>query len=130
MDPDGPKTAPGRPRDASNNDVTFIPLGISAKNSPRDSQDLPKRPPNPPRTPPGGTPEASVTSPEASKTPLGGFQGPSKCKADVDIDVNVVVYVDGLSCIATSEVNIDQAAGGLRDAIPKPILHRTFFGSR
>ena len=46
-----------------------------------------------------------------------GLPRPSKCKADVDIDVNVVVYVDRLSCIATHQVNIDRAAGGLRYAI-------------
>ena len=31
---------------------------------------------------------------------------------------------------ATSEINIDKAAGGLRDAILKAILHRAFLGSR
>ena len=45
-----------------------------------------------------------------------GFQTLSKCKANVDINVNVVVYFDRLFCIATREVNIDRAAGGLRYA--------------
>ena len=53
---EGPKTTPRRPQDASKNDLMFISLNITAKNSPRRSQDPPKRPPNPPGTPPGGGP--------------------------------------------------------------------------
>ena len=129
---DGPKTAPRRPQDASKNDLMFTSSGITAKNSPRGSQDPPKRPPDPLRTPPGGplrrdpprspqdpsweAPGGLQDPPEASKTPPWGFQSLSKCKADVDIDVNATVYADGLSCIA--QVNIDKAAGGLRGAIP------------
>ena len=56
-----------------------------------------------------------------------GFQTLSKCKASVDINVNVVVYFDRLFCIATREVNIDKAAGGLRYAILHTIFHRSFF---
>ena len=49
---------------------------------------------------------------------------PDGLKADVDIDVNVVVPVTGLSYIATNRLNIDRAAGGLRYAILNMIFNR------
>ena len=116
---DGHKAAPRRFQERAY--VNFFQHRL--QEPPKTPQEAPKRPPRPPRRPqrrpqdpsweaPGGLQDP----PEASKTPPWGFQSLSKCKADVDIDVNATVYADGLSC--TAQVNIGKAAGGLRGAIP------------
>ena len=127
---DGPKTAPRRPQDGSKTPPRSTLCSFLRVSPPRTPQDAPKTPPRGPETPPGallgGALEASGTAPEAFKTPPRGFESPSTCKADVDIDVNVAVHVDGLSYIATRPMNMDKAAGGLRDAILNAIFHRPF----
>ena len=117
----GPKTPPRRLQERSYvHFFTYLRQKLP-KRLPGPPQEAPRPPPG---TPPGGALEAPGTPPEASKMPPRDFHGLSKCKANVDIDVNVAVPVNVFSYIATNRKNIDKAAGGLRYAILRVILHR------
>ena len=113
---EGPKMAPRRLQDASKNELMFMPSKITAKSSLRGSRDPPKRPPDPPGTPPGGALEAPGPPPKASKTPPKSLHGLSKCKANVDLDVNVVVPVNGFSYLQQTEQTLTKPpeASGMR----------------
>jgi len=116
----GPKTSPRRLQERSYvHFFTYLHQKLP-KRLPGPPQEAPRPPPG---TPPGRALEAPGTPPKTSKTPPRGFHRLSICKANVDIDVNVVVPVEDFSYIATNRMNIDKTAGGLRYAILHMIFH-------